>query len=219
MFQTAKHSHDAARKQDSVQSRLACSSPHGRGPALAQARQESAQVRQDSPRTKQDASQTKQTLLSDYGISSSPRAEERRRSSGSAEGSAAKRRAGCRCGNATQWPGKLTCCGQRCPCYVDALACTDCRCRGCRNPHLPGGGKARPALPYPHTVQLVYPLARDQRATVRIPVSLANTQPINLKGLDLSNLPILNLDPATGPSGALSVIALASTPAGKGGKP
>ena len=32
--------------------------------------------------------------------------------------------AGCRCGNATLCPGKLTCCGQRCPCYVDNLACT-----------------------------------------------------------------------------------------------
>ena len=43
--------------------------------------------------------------------------------------------AGCRCGNATLCPGKLTCCGQRCPCYVDNLACTDCKCKGCRNPH------------------------------------------------------------------------------------
>ena len=48
---------------------------------------------------------------------------------------------GCRCGNATAVPGKLTCCGQRCPCYVDRKNCTDCKCKGCRNPHLPGGKK------------------------------------------------------------------------------
>ncbi|CAG7821756.1 unnamed protein product [Allacma fusca] len=52
-----------------------------------------------------------------------------------------KIRRGCRCGNAAAVPGKLTCCGQRCPCYVEAKACFDCRCKGCRNPHLPGGKK------------------------------------------------------------------------------
>ncbi|XP_013419077.1 E3 ubiquitin-protein ligase MSL2-like [Lingula anatina] len=44
---------------------------------------------------------------------------------------------GCRCGNATPTPGKLTCYGQRCPCYVQRVACTECRCRGCRNPVKP----------------------------------------------------------------------------------
>lgn len=48
---------------------------------------------------------------------------------------------GCRCGNATATPGKLTCCGQRCPCYVEGKACIECRCRGCRNPHRPDGLK------------------------------------------------------------------------------
>ena len=57
------------------------------------------------------------------------------------------KKAGCRCGNATLCPGKLTCCGQRCPCYVDSLPCLDCKCKGCRNPHMPGGGKMRPVLP------------------------------------------------------------------------
>lgn len=52
------------------------------------------------------------------------------------------KRKGCRCGNATATPGKLTCCGQRCPCYVESKACIDCRCRGCRNPHRPNGYKA-----------------------------------------------------------------------------
>lgn len=57
------------------------------------------------------------------------------------------KRKGCRCGNATATPGKLTCCGQRCPCYVDSKACLDCRCKGCRNPHRPGGHKVRPHIP------------------------------------------------------------------------
>jgi len=187
---------------------------------------------------------TKQTLLSDYGISSSPKAvkleagstkhgpivevklepglppkvgrlEDGRR--GSDEGGKRKL-TGCRCGNATLCPGKLTCCGQRCPCYVDNLACTDCKCKGCRNPHRPGGGKVRPTLPFSSNVQVVYPVAKDQQATVRIPVTLANadmvnlkginlegitnSETINLKGIDLSQLPILNMDGSTSSSGS-----------------
>ncbi|XP_018335832.1 E3 ubiquitin-protein ligase MSL2 [Agrilus planipennis] len=57
-----------------------------------------------------------------------------------------KSRRGCRCGNATATPGKLTCCGQRCPCYVESKACIECKCRGCRNPHMPDGNKKRPQL-------------------------------------------------------------------------
>lgn len=45
-----------------------------------------------------------------------------------------KKGSGCRCGLATPNPGKLTCCGQRCPCYSAFKGCVDCRCRGCRNP-------------------------------------------------------------------------------------
>lgn len=52
-----------------------------------------------------------------------------------------QKRRGCRCGNATPTPGKLTCCGQRCPCYVESKSCIDCKCRGCRNPHRVGGFK------------------------------------------------------------------------------
>ncbi|KAL0267496.1 UNVERIFIED_CONTAM: hypothetical protein PYX00_009749 [Menopon gallinae] len=52
-----------------------------------------------------------------------------------------RKKLGCRCGNATASPGKLTCCGQRCPCYVDSKACLDCKCRGCRNPHTKEGQK------------------------------------------------------------------------------
>ncbi|KAF5300202.1 hypothetical protein FQA39_LY11236 [Lamprigera yunnana] len=57
-----------------------------------------------------------------------------------------KARRGCRCGNATATPGKLTCCGQRCPCYADSKACMECKCRGCRNPHRPDGNKVRPVI-------------------------------------------------------------------------
>lgn len=56
---------------------------------------------------------------------------------------AMQKRKGCRCGNATPTPGKLTCCGQRCPCYVDSKSCVDCKCRGCRNPHRIDGFKVR----------------------------------------------------------------------------
>lgn len=59
-----------------------------------------------------------------------------------------QKRKGCRCGNATQTPGKLTCCGQRCPCYVESKSCVDCRCRGCRNPHRADGFKVR----FPFTI-------------------------------------------------------------------
>lgn len=60
-----------------------------------------------------------------------------------------KQRKGCRCGNATATPGKLTCCGQRCPCYVDSKACVECKCRGCRNPHTPDGNKV---INLPHVI-------------------------------------------------------------------
>uniref|UniRef100_A0A1B6KIA3 E3 ubiquitin-protein ligase MSL2 n=1 Tax=Graphocephala atropunctata TaxID=36148 RepID=A0A1B6KIA3_9HEMI len=54
---------------------------------------------------------------------------------------------GCRCGNATATPGKLTCCGQRCACYTENKACVDCKCRGCRNPHTADGQKMCPMTP------------------------------------------------------------------------
>jgi len=49
--------------------------------------------------------------------------------------SAPKVKIGCRCAMATPAPGKLTCCGQRCPCYAAFHGCCpSCKCRGCRNP-------------------------------------------------------------------------------------
>ncbi|KAL7042896.1 hypothetical protein ACKWTF_001327 [Chironomus riparius] len=66
-----------------------------------------------------------------------------------------QKRRGCRCGNATAAPGKLTCCGQRCPCYVDSKACIDCKCKGCRNPHyVDGHKKMRHQVPDLQTQQL-----------------------------------------------------------------
>ena len=77
------------------------------------------------------------------------------------------KKAGCRCGNATLCPGKLTCCGQRCPCYVDSQACMDCKCKGCRNPHRPGGGKVRPPLPVNlQNMKVFYPATPEQESTV-----------------------------------------------------
>lgn len=66
-----------------------------------------------------------------------------------------QKRRGCRCGNATAAPGKLTCCGQRCPCYVDSKACIDCKCKGCRNPHYVDGHKKvslNPLKPRTHLI-------------------------------------------------------------------
>jgi male-specific lethal 2 len=55
-----------------------------------------------------------------------------------------KIKVGCRCAMATPAPGKLTCCGQRCPCYAAFHGCsTSCKCRGCRNPR----GDLVPTLP------------------------------------------------------------------------
>ncbi|CAK1540086.1 unnamed protein product [Leptosia nina] len=65
------------------------------------------------------------------------------------------KRKGCRCGNATATPGKLTCCGQRCPCYVESKPCTECKCKGCRNPHRPDGLKIRPHIPQLENLQIL----------------------------------------------------------------
>jgi len=175
-----------------------------------------------------------------------------------------KRKSGCRCGNATLCPGKLTCCGQRCPCYVDSQACLDCKCKGCRNPHRPGGGKVRPPLPLMQNMQVVYPTQgprtqadtkmvfqptrtfpdkvvytarspdkigknfsekvvypvksfsdkivystnrlRNDSTTVRMPVNVGDT--FSLKSLDLSTLPVLNLDTSSTTSNELSTVSV-----------
>uniref|UniRef100_A0A1Y1KNL2 CXC MSL2-type domain-containing protein n=1 Tax=Photinus pyralis TaxID=7054 RepID=A0A1Y1KNL2_PHOPY len=74
-----------------------------------------------------------------------------------------KSRHGCRCGNATATPGKLTCCGQRCPCYVESKACLGCKCRGCRNPHRPDGNKVRPHVSQVQHLESISTLAAQNR--------------------------------------------------------
>ncbi|KAK4871701.1 hypothetical protein RN001_015825 [Aquatica leii] len=74
-----------------------------------------------------------------------------------------KSRRGCRCGNATATPGKLTCCGQRCPCYVEGKACVECKCRGCRNPHRPDGNKVRPHTASVEQLQTISSISRHDQ--------------------------------------------------------
>lgn len=121
-----------------------------------------------------------------------------------------KRKSGCRCGNATQCPGKLTCCGQRCPCYVDSLACMDCKCKGCRNPHLPGGGKIRPRIPHSGNIQVVYPATKTTNEETKQKGQFQGVMPTLGNGEShavsipniLANIPVLNID--TTPNGKSS---------------
>ena len=229
--------------------------------------QDSQVVRAESVIVKQELGQDRDRLSSD--------SMEGEMSPGETNRGKVKRKSGCRCGNATLCPGKLTCCGQRCPCYVDSGACIDCKCKGCRNPHRPGGGKVRPAIPLLQNMQVVYPsqVGRGQEqmvytnraqsdkvvfqptrsfsdkvvytarspdkvaksfadkvvypvksfsdkvvystnrlktdsTTVRMPVNVGDT--FSLKDLDLSQLPILNLD--TSSSSSSSQLSTVSVP-------
>ncbi|XP_011871818.1 PREDICTED: E3 ubiquitin-protein ligase MSL2 isoform X2 [Vollenhovia emeryi] len=112
--------------------------------------------------------------------------------------SARSKRKGCRCGNATAIPGKLTCCGQRCPCYVESKPCADCRCRGCRNPHMADGLKIRPHIPELHNLQLQLstsldcdPLGGDPLGSV--PQCLS-TSPTTIQVLNVYSTPRLDID-------------------------
>lgn len=77
-----------------------------------------------------------------------------------------RKKLGCRCGNATASPGKLTCCGQRCPCYVDSKACLDCKCRGCRNPHTKEGQKIIRELLDPGSTKIISAQLPDDTTTM-----------------------------------------------------
>ncbi|CAH1980566.1 unnamed protein product [Acanthoscelides obtectus] len=88
-----------------------------------------------------------------------------------------KPKKGCRCGNATATPGKLTCCGQRCPCYVDSKACLECKCRGCRNPHRVDGQKVMPHIPELQQIQIV--------SSTQPPVLAPDIQDVKIEGFDL----------------------------------
>ena len=80
---------------------------------------------------------------------------------------------GCRCGLATPNPGKLTCCGQRCPCYSTFKGCVDCRCRGCRNPRGdPGKAILLPSGLYPVHIQTITPIKREENGSSDIEIDI-----------------------------------------------
>ncbi|XP_012278527.1 E3 ubiquitin-protein ligase MSL2 [Orussus abietinus] len=111
------------------------------------------------------------------------------------------KRRGCRCGNATAVPGKLTCCGQRCPCYVESKPCIECRCRGCRNPHMADGLKIRPRIPELHNLQLQLstpidcdglspdPLGSVQQCLSTSPTTIQVLNVYSATELDIDNVP------------------------------
>ncbi|KAK2140950.1 hypothetical protein LSH36_1199g00003 [Paralvinella palmiformis] len=79
---------------------------------------------------------------------------------------------GCRCGLATPNPGKLTCCGQRCPCYSSFKGCVDCKCRGCRNPR---GDRPSPhSLKAQLTSQSRIPLTSPSPQLILTPIKMDN---------------------------------------------
>ncbi|XP_077290755.1 uncharacterized protein LOC143914415 [Arctopsyche grandis] len=95
------------------------------------------------------------------------------------------KRKGCRCGNATATPGKLTCCGQRCPCYVDSKPCTECKCKGCRNPHRADGLKVRPHIPQLDNIQLSIPIKQEISSPSRTSsMDAMDTETFEISSLD-----------------------------------
>ncbi|XP_076247154.1 male-specific lethal 2 isoform X3 [Calliopsis andreniformis] len=112
--------------------------------------------------------------------------------------SARSKRKGCRCGNATAIPGKLTCCGQRCPCYVESKPCVECRCRGCRNPHTADGLKIRPHIPELHNLQLQLSTPLDCDTLNSDPLGSVpqclSTSPTTIQVLNVYSTPRLDID-------------------------
>ncbi|XP_043288641.1 E3 ubiquitin-protein ligase MSL2 [Venturia canescens] len=137
-----------------------------------------------------------------YGSTSQKKSSKGIKASGSFKkprsSSTRSKRKGCRCGNATAIPGKLTCCGQRCPCYVESKPCIECRCRGCRNPHTADGLKIRPHIPELHNLQLQLSaplhcdsLETDPLATVQ---QCLSTSPTTIQVLNVYSTPRLDID-------------------------
>ncbi|XP_026825596.1 E3 ubiquitin-protein ligase MSL2 isoform X4 [Ooceraea biroi] len=112
--------------------------------------------------------------------------------------SARSKRKGCRCGNATAIPGKLTCCGQRCPCYVESKPCVECKCRGCRNPHTADGLKIRPHIPELHNLQLQLSTSLDCDTLSGDPLGSVSqclsTSPTTIQVLNVYSTPRLDID-------------------------
>ncbi|XP_026487850.1 E3 ubiquitin-protein ligase MSL2 isoform X2 [Vanessa tameamea] len=100
--------------------------------------------------------------------------------------SSSSKRKGCRCGNATATPGKLTCCGQRCPCYVESKPCTECKCKGCRNPHRPDGMKVRPHIPQLDTVQLTLNTNPDSSPSCSGSIDSLDTDTLTMEAMEES---------------------------------
>ncbi|KMQ85902.1 pol polyprotein [Lasius niger] len=112
---------------------------------------------------------------------------------------ARSKRKGCRCGNGdTAIPGKLTCCGQRCPCYVESKPCVECRCRGCRNSHTADGLKTRPHIPELHNLQLQLSTSLDCDALSEDPLGSVPqcllTSPSTIQDLNVYSTPRLDID-------------------------
>ncbi|XP_057666049.1 E3 ubiquitin-protein ligase MSL2 [Diorhabda carinulata] len=106
-----------------------------------------------------------------------------------------KPKKGCRCGNATATPGKLTCCGQRCPCYVDSKPCIECKCRGCRNPHIKEGQKMIPHIP---DIQIQLP-------TVTTTTTLSNQPQVSSSKISNIKIEDIDLDEQFGSFGRIGV--------------
>lgn len=121
-------------------------------------------------------------------------------------------KSGCRCGNATSSPGKLTCCGQRCPCYVNRSACLACKCKGCNNPNLPGGGKLLPYLDvaintkaYSQSATRLRSVSRgvvmpggskssvETRASNLVQIPSGTNQNDSVTDIDINTIPVVNL--------------------------
>lgn len=116
----------------------------------------------------------------------------------SSVGSGSHAKTGCRCGNATATPGKLTCCGQRCPCYTESKPCVECKCRGCRNPHTADGHKVCPVIPELHNYQLQLAATENSHITTL--------------GSPGSGAPCLTLTPAEiTPAGTVQVVGVYTT--------
>ncbi|KZC14402.1 Male-specific lethal 2 like protein [Dufourea novaeangliae] len=136
-----------------------------------------------------------------YGTPSQKKSSKGSKSSGFKKprsSSARSKRKGCRCGNATAIPGKLTCCGQRCPCYVESKPCVECRCRGCRNPHTADGLKIRPHIPELHNLQLQLSTPLDCDTLNSDPLGSVpqclSTSPTTIQVLNVYSTPRLDID-------------------------
>lgn len=112
-----------------------------------------------------------------------------------------KPRRGCRCGLATSNPGKLTCCGQRCTCYVDGKGCVDCKCRGCRNPN--NSHSINPSSSTPNSHPLLSTIDRDLNGELSVTIrTVSETDPAMSQVTSNANFSLtspLPFDTLTGP--------------------